>query len=58
MKTSWRTHAEALDAAEAMMEHGRVRPGCHITPYECLECRRWHVANKVIVPLPGQRRWS
>lgn len=41
----------ALDAAEAMMEDGRVKPGCHITPYECPDCGQWHVTNRVIIAL-------
>lgn len=38
------------------MQHGRVNPGCHITPYQCDECREWHLANRVIVPLPKSKR--
>ena len=54
-KACFRTKAEALDSAERMMERGHVRPGCHITPYLCQECREWHVANRVIVPLGSNR---
>lgn len=52
-KVCFRTRAEALDAAERLMHLGRVTPGCHITPYECDRCGRWHVRNRVIVALPG-----
>lgn len=48
-KVSYPTHDEALDAAERMMDRGLVKPGCHITPYQCDRCRQWHVANRVIV---------
>jgi len=48
-KVGYRTHDEALDAAELMMQKGLVRPGCHITPYQCDKCSEWHVANRVIV---------
>lgn len=54
-KTCYGSRAEALDAAEEMMEKGMVWPGCHITPYECPECGGWHVFNRVIVR-PGTRR--
>jgi hypothetical protein len=40
-----------LDAAEAMMLAGKVKRGCHITPYTCDACGEWHVGNKVIVPV-------
>lgn len=53
-KRGYRTKADALDAAERMMQAGRVKPGCHITPYACVACGEWHVANRVIVPA----RWS
>jgi hypothetical protein len=42
----------ALDAAEMMMERGNVSPGCHITPYPCEDCGRWHVGNRQIVYVP------
>jgi len=48
-KVGYRTYDEALDAAELMMQRGRVRAGCHITPYQCDRCHEWHVANRVIV---------
>jgi hypothetical protein len=48
-KVGFRSRAQALDAAERMMDAGRVRPGCHITPYACDDCGEWHVANRVIV---------
>jgi hypothetical protein len=31
------------------MMAGRVDPGCHITPYLCDDCRRWHTRNRRIV---------
>jgi len=48
-KRGYPSKAAALDVAEQMMQDGRVRPGCHITPYECPTCGEWHVANRVIV---------
>ncbi len=47
-KIGYRDKSEALDAAETMMEAGRVNPGCHITPYLCKECRQYHVWNRPI----------
>jgi hypothetical protein len=55
-KACYDTYDQALDAAEWLMEQGHVNPGCHITPYECDRCGRWHVYNRVIVVLPGGRR--
>lgn len=55
-KIGYSTYEEALYAAERMMDAGKVHPGCHITPYECADCGEWHVANRVIVPLP--RAWQ
>jgi hypothetical protein len=52
-KVGYANKSEALDAAERQMERGYVRPGCHITPYECPLCGEWHVANKQIVPILG-----
>jgi len=49
-KVGYATRAEALIAAERTMDAGQVKPGCHITPYECQDCGEWHVANRVIVP--------
>ena len=48
-KVCFDTKAQALDAAERLMEKGEVNPGCHMTPYLCDECQRWHVANRRIV---------
>lgn len=48
-KAGFATKALALDAAERMMDQGKVRPGCHITPYPCEQCPEWHVANRIIV---------
>lgn len=50
-KAGFSTYDEALTAAERMMALGKVKPGCHITPYDCPDCGEWHVANRVIVPL-------
>lgn len=41
--------ARALDAAEHLMDEGRVNPGCHLTPYLCPDCRSWHIGNRRIV---------
>lgn len=48
-KICYRNKAVALDAAELLMEAGRVDPGCHITPYLCADCGDWHVYNRRIV---------
>jgi len=48
-KVGYATKDLALNAAERLMETGKVRPGCHITPYECDQCPEWHVANRIIV---------
>jgi hypothetical protein len=53
-KVGYATYAAALDAAELMMEQGKVKPGCHITPYECPDCGEHHVGNRVIIP----RQWQ
>ena len=55
-KISYESKSEALNAAERAMDLGMVMPGCHIVPYECLECGRWHLANKVIVPMAAHHR--
>ena len=55
-KIGFGSYDSALDAAERMMDAGRVDPGCHITPYLCDRCSEWHVANRVIVPQFGKRR--
>lgn len=52
MKRGYVTRAQALDVAEAQMDEGRVKPGCHITPYLCEHCGEWHLCNRVIVPVP------
>ena len=49
LKTGFPTKREALDHAEDLMELGRVKPGCHLTPYLCDECHDWHVYNRTIV---------
>ena len=54
-KRSYDTYADAFDAAELQMLRGIVKPGCHITPYQCEDCRRFHLCNRVIVYL-GPRR--
>lgn len=48
-KVAYATKAEALDGAERLMQMGHVLPGCHITPYVCRSCGRWHVYNRQIV---------
>ena len=48
-KVGYPTYEAALDIAERMMDVGKVRPGCHITPYLCDACGEYHVANRVIV---------
>lgn len=48
-KVSYPDRADALDAAERLMDQGRVNPGCHLTPYRCPDCRRWHLFNRTIV---------
>ena len=53
-KVAYRTKARALDAAEKLMEAGRVEPGCHITPYECELCGEWHVYNRRVVSRDGR----
>lgn len=53
-KFGYGTKAEALDAAERAMLLDKVLPGCHLTPYFCLSCREWHVANRKIVFKPGK----
>ena len=55
-KVGYATYAQALDGAERLMEKGHVRPGCHITPYECKLCREWHVGNRQIVHFPPRIR--
>lgn len=55
-KVSYDAKDDALTAAERMMDAGRVRVGCHITPYLCPDCDRWHVANRVIVELGRRKR--
>jgi len=49
LKIGHPTRAEALDACEAMMDAGRVEPGCHLTPYACDDCGEWHIRNRRIV---------
>lgn len=48
-KAEYVSLAQAEDAAEDQMDAGFVRPGCHLTPYLCEECGRWHLANRQIV---------
>jgi hypothetical protein len=49
LKMCFKSKADAFDEAERMMEQGRVKPGCHITPYLCVDCHWWHVANRSII---------
>lgn len=57
-KINYQTKREALDAAEVVMEAGRVSPGCHIMPYICDECGDWHLTQRVIVRHPHGPRWT
>lgn len=50
-KVGYETRPDALDASEQAMALDKVDPGCHLTPYACDECGRWHLANRVIVPM-------
>ena len=51
LKICHETRDAALAAAELQMLAGRVEPGCHLTPYLCDECHRWHLRNRQIVPV-------
>lgn len=42
------TREQASYRAEAMMDAGMVRPGCHVEPYRCNACGFWHVGNRLI----------
>lgn len=48
-KHGYATREEALDGCERSMEAGKVKPGCHLTPYLCDECGEWHSYNRIIV---------
>lgn len=48
-KVGYKTRAEALDAAELAMMQDKVKPGCHLTPYECWRCGEWHIWNRPII---------
>lgn len=48
-KVSYDTREAALQGAEEAMDAGKVEPGCHLTPYECADCGRWHLRNRQIV---------
>lgn len=39
----------ALEAAEGVMEKGRIDPGFHIMTYACDRCGYWHLYNQRIV---------
>ena len=56
MKVGFPTYDAALTAAERLMELGRVKPGCHITPYECDRCGEWHVYNRIVIWLGKNQR--
>jgi len=47
-KQCYATKDAAWEAAENMMDAGRVEPGCHQTPVLCTVCYRWHVYNRRI----------
>ena len=55
MKVGYPSREEAWTVAEQQMECGQVKPGCHLTPYQCGLCDEWHVGNRVIVQVPGRR---
>lgn len=55
LKIGYATRSQAFDAAELLMQEGRVNPGCHITPYECRDCGQWHVFNR---PIVNATSWS
>jgi hypothetical protein len=58
-KYSFDTREAALDGAERQMDRGAVRPGCHITPYLCGDCGKFHLTNRIIVVIgKGQKAWS
>lgn len=48
-KVSYPSKSAAHDAAERLMDEGRVKRGCHLTPYLCADCHSWHIANRRIV---------
>jgi hypothetical protein len=48
-KATLTTLSEARDWAEALMDMGRVKPGCHLVAYECDVCGWYHVGNRKIV---------
>jgi hypothetical protein len=50
-KWGFASYDEALTGAERLMEAGKVKPGCHMTPYECDRCGEWHVYNRPIQKL-------
>ena len=45
-KQSYESSRAAEQAAEIMMEEGRVNPGCHQTATSCDTCFSWHVYNR------------
>jgi hypothetical protein len=55
-KVAFERRDEALDAAELAMLRGQVLVGCHIVPFECPTCHRWHLTNRVVVQLGSHRR--
>lgn len=47
-KLPFLTHEDAHQFSEYLMRKEVVKPGCHITPYECQHCGWWHVYNRKI----------
>lgn len=48
-KFCYETIETAALTAERMMEIGDVDAGCHVEPYPCRQCHRFHVGNRKIV---------
>lgn len=48
-KVCYGTYTDAQTGAEQVMALGHVNVGCHLTPYLCDECDRWHIWNRPIV---------
>lgn len=48
-KVAYDTRDDALTGADTAMMADLVKPGCHLMPYECEDCGRWHVRNQRII---------
>ena len=55
-KIGYASKEAALGGAEASMLKGLVQPGCHLTPYLCVQCDEWHLFNRRIVRVSGVER--